>query len=221
MTIEQVRELSMKIIKELNIYSAMSYSELREASENYKKLFDTHSGATKMCITLNNEPYVIKWKKQQFSFWSDEIIETETDEAYEEYLIYQDAVKKHLECFFPYTEVLAEINGIIFILQEKIDYSDANLPMELIKKYSKVTSTVTFKIYDKMCNDFYIKDRDYNRALSKRWAGMVISLYGKHTAKQLAEFVREHKINDLHDSNIGYKNNKPIILDFSGYNRDE
>ena len=29
----------------------------------------------------------------------------------------------------------------------------------------------------------------------------------------------ENAINDLHTSNIGYNHNKPIILDFSGYDR--
>ena len=29
----------------------------------------------------------------------------------------------------------------------------------------------------------------------------------------------QNAINDLHDSNIGYNHNKPIILDFSGYDR--
>ena len=29
----------------------------------------------------------------------------------------------------------------------------------------------------------------------------------------------ENRINDLHESNIGYKNDRPIILDFSGFDR--
>lgn len=71
-----------------------------------------------------------------------------------------------------------------------------------------------------MKKGFYITDSDYNRELDSLWSRMVISIYGKKMCKSLCDFIRENKINDLHCHNLGYKNNKPIILDFSGYYRD-
>lgn len=68
-----------------------------------------------------------------------------------------------------------------------------------------------------MQDGFRIKGGRYNRYLEDIWAKMVINLYGKKVAKALCEFVQENGINDLHNENIGYKNNRPVILDFSGY----
>lgn len=59
----------------------------------------------------------------------------------------------------------------------------------------------------------------YDRDLDTTWGKLVISLYGKQITKKLCKFIKEYKINDLHGANIGYKNGKPIILDFSGYYR--
>lgn len=51
------------------------------------------------------------------------------------------------------------------------------------------------------------------------WACMALTLYGKKLCRKLCAFIVENAINDLHTSNIGYNHNKPIILDFSGYDR--
>ena len=59
----------------------------------------------------------------------------------------------------------------------------------------------------------------FNRRLSREWAKLAISLYGKKTCKSLCDFIVEYGINDLHEENLGFKNNKPVILDFSGYYR--
>ena len=59
----------------------------------------------------------------------------------------------------------------------------------------------------------------YARNLDPLWAKMALVIYGKKLCKTLCEFIIENKINDLHESNIGYKNNRPIILDFSGFDR--
>lgn len=48
---------------------------------------------------------------------------------------------------------------------------------------------------------------------------LVLTLYGKKLCRKLCAFIVENAINDLHTSNIGYNHNKPIILDFSGYDR--
>ena len=35
--------------------------------------------------------------------------------------------------------------------------------------------------------------------------------------EDLAIFIKENRINDIHCANMGFKNNKPIIIDFSGF----
>ena len=168
-------------------------------------------GASKLCIVPKHSNFVIKWS---ISYSSEE----GHDEAYDEVLIYEKAVKAGLEMFFPKTEVFCTYNGVIFVIQDKIDFSSLNTPSAIEDRYLYKTKTVSSAIIEKMedCFSSIVRGRD----LDTLWASMAIVLYGKKKCKALCRFVIENEINDLHRSNIGYLKNKPIILDFSGYHRD-
>lgn len=168
-------------------------------------------GASKLCIVPKHSNFVIKWS---ISYSSEEGY----DEAYDEVLIYQRAVKAGLEMFFPKTEVFCTYNDVIFVIQDKIDFSSLNIPSAIEDRYLYKTKTVSSAIIEKMEDRFssIVRGRD----LDTLWASMAIVLYGKKKCKALCRFVIENEINDLHRSNIGYLKNRPIILDFSGYHRD-
>lgn len=166
-------------------------------------------GASKICLVFENLPFVIKWGSY------------DSKDAMAEVSIYQDAIAQGLAHFFPKTELFYTHNNISFVLQEKIDCSvaEAASKNEYIRAIRRITKTPTDKIYHKMQTEFNKASCKYRRQLDKSWAKMVISLYGKNVAKALCKFIIAHQINDLHMSNIGYKNFRPIILDFSGYHR--
>lgn len=168
-------------------------------------------GASKLCIVPKHSNFVIKWST---CFNYDDGF----NEAYDEVLIYQRAVKAGLEMFFPKTEVFCIHNGVIFVIQEKIDFSTYNIPTSKENRYTHKTRTVSPAVIEKMDNCFYQMRR--GRELNPLWASMAIVLYGKRKCKALCKFIIENSINDLHGSNIGYLKDKPIILDFSGYHRD-
>ena len=168
-------------------------------------------GASKLCIVPKHSNFVIKWSILYSS-------EEGYDEAYDEVLIYQRAIKAGLEMFFPKTEVFCTYNGINFIIQEKVDFSTYTIPASKENRYTHKTRTVSPAIVEKMDNCFYQMRR--GRELNPLWASMAIILYGKRKCKALCRFIIENDINDLHGSNIGYLKDKPIILDFSGYHRD-
>lgn len=170
-------------------------------------------GATKLCIVPKNADFVIKWS---ITYYDDS---DDWDEALEEVSIYNKAVKAGLEMFFPKTEVFCTVNGITFVIQEKIDFSALNTPNSKENKYKYQIKTVSPIIIEKMDNCFYQMKR--GRELNPLWASMAIVLYGKRKCKALCKFIIENSINDLHYSNIGYLKDKPIILDFSGYHRDD
>ena len=169
-------------------------------------------GATKLCIVPKNADFVIKWS---ITYYEDS---DDWDEALEEVSIYNKAVEAGLGMFFPKTEVFCVVNGITFVIQEKIDFSTLNTPNSKESKYKYQTRTVSPIIIAKMDNCFYQMKR--GRELNPLWASMAIVLYGKRKCKALCKFIIENSINDLHYSNIGYLKDKPIILDFSGYHRD-
>lgn len=171
-----------------------------------------HSGASKVCLDFIRENFVIKWTYAGGRY--------DTDEALAEVQIYEEAVRQGIQFFFPVTEVFATINGINFIWQEKIDFSVSHVSPATEKKYVHQSRTASDRICNKMQKCFdKAGDGSYARQLNKTWAKMALVLYGKKAVKHLCGFVVEHGINDLHESNLGYKNDRPIILDFSGYNR--
>lgn len=68
------------------------------------------------------------------------------------------------------------------------------------------------KIVQKVKRDCYGGYR-----IDERWIGRVIQLYGKKFMRSVELWIQANQINDLHNSNTGWLNNKPIIIDYAGY----
>ena len=202
-----------EILYALDITSDMDYFDVRKRIEyeNLDNIISCNHGVSKLCLVFKKEDFVIKWTHEDP--W-----ESSKEEAMKECEIYQKAKEQGLEMLFPSTKFFGEINDIKFVIQEKIDYSCANCPYDTKLKYRKISKTATKKIIDKMQSGFKI-NKGYDRDLDILWTSMVITLYGKRICKKLCAFIKENEINDLHTGNLGYKNNHPIILDFSGYHR--
>lgn len=164
-------------------------------------------GASKICLIFPDAPFVVKWSTGDYA------------EAMKEVEIYKKATEKNLEKFFPKTAFLTTINNVDFVVQEKIDFSAREIKISDSKKFDRISRTALDRIVAKMNKEFQKASPICRRGLDERWAKMALVLYGKKACKALCEFIIENKINDLHKSNIGYKNGKPIILDFSGYDR--
>ena len=210
MTKEELKSILLKS----DITKSTHLSQVREilASAGLsKKDCLVTDGASKICIVLKKADFVIKWSTCYYC-------ENDYDEAYDEVLIYEKAVKAGLEAFFPKTEIFCTHNEITFVIQEKVDFSTSNLPIKKDDRYSYKTRNVSPSIIEKMNGCFSQMSR--GRELNPLWASMAIILYGKRKCKALCKFIVENNINDLHGSNIGYLKDKPIILDFSGYHRD-
>lgn len=177
-----------------------------------KKDFVTvHGGASKVCLDFTRENFVIKWTGE---------IRGDYDEAMEEVEIYNKAVMAGLAVFFPATELFTTINGVHFVKQEKVDFCVEDTPCHKEKKYAYQARTASDRIVQKMqtsinkaCN------HRFSRSLDITWAKLALVVFGKKLVKSLCKFIIENGINDLHEGNIGYKNNLPVILDFSGYKR--
>ena len=164
------------------------------------------SGATKFCLIIPTVDFVIKWSK-----------DIDNEDTVREISIYEDSVANHLDCFFPKTELFAEIDGYAFVKQEKIDYAACDMRYTERRRYEKISRTVPHNLVEKMNRGVQLPNCDYCRQLDYLWAKVVISLYGKKCAKDLCDFIQKHYISDLHKANIGYKNHRPVILDFCGY----
>ena len=187
-----------------------------------KDYFKTHGvyckydcGCSKGVIIFSSMPFVIK-----FDSWDD----NEGERGHEcgrEFDIYQEAVKRGLECFFPKTEFLCYVSDVNFYLQQKIDFQDANIcDWEYRKAIQKINRSVSKKIASKFQSYLEKEASFYVRHISERWIAAVISLYGKKKALELEDFIIEMGINDMHGNNVGWYKKKPVILDFSGFYRE-
>ena len=208
------REEFKELLTGLGITKETNRRQVRErlASKGYQEPeYRVQDGASKLCIVPKHADFVIKWSTTRYT-------SGDYNEAYDEVLIYKKAVKAGLEMFFPKTEVLCITGGVIFVIQEKIDFSVRNIPYNKENKYIYRTKTASKIIVNKMDNCFCSVYR--GRSLNAIWARMAIVIYGKKKCKTLCKFIIENDINDLHSSNIGYLKDKPVILDFSGYHRD-
>lgn len=204
----------MELLKKLELSSDMDEYDVynRIAELGYENLIDVRSGSTKICLVFQDDTnFIVKW-----SCYCDD----DHNESIKECYIYACAVKAELDFFFPKTEIMGKIDDVTFIIQDKIDYSVEDCSYDKRQYYQKVARTVTNHIFRKMEKGFRIGS-DYDRTLDATWGKLVISLYGKQIAKKLCEFIKKYKINDLHCANIGYKNDRPIILDFGGYYRQK
>lgn len=175
------------------------------SSHHLSTIVKVTDGASKICLIFKNDtPFVVKWS-------------TRNNEAMREVGIYEQAKSERLEMFFPNTEFLATINSIAFVIQQKVDSSDYNLDRNTEIKYRRIGKTALDKTVIQMQKGFWKAGWDCRRKLSGTWAKMAIVIYGKRICKQLCKFIAKNHINDLHRSNLGFINNKPVILDFSGY----
>ena len=204
-------EKIIEVLKHLEINSSDdSYDvseKLRRYDRNLADQISVSDGASKICFVFKNKPFVIKWSTYGYK------------EAMEEVEIYNRAMAQNLAKFFPKTAFLIHVNGIDFVAQEKIDKSVSECNRQDVQKFQRIAKTATDKIVFKIEREFGRAGNGYHRSLNHDWAKMAIVLYGKHACKALCEFVVANSINDLHGRNIGYKDGRPIILDFSGYHR--
>lgn len=204
----------MELLDKLELSSRMSDYDVREKVEElgYRRLVRVRDGATKICLVFkDNTDFIVKW-----SYNCDD----EDSESVKECRIYACAVEAGLGFLFPKTEIMGggKWGDVTVVIQDKVDYSASDCSYDKKQHYQNIARTVTNRIFQKMEDGFHIGSC-YDRDLDRTWGKLVISLYGKRVTKKLCEFIKEYGINDLHGSNIGYKNDRPIILDFSGYYR--
>lgn len=159
-------------------------------------------GCSKFCIVDKKGGFVIKWSTSPHY-----------NEMALEYRYYKDAVKRGIDCFFPKTEKFIDFEDSVIYIQEMVDTLMSDIPYKTRRNIEKKHKTVTDELIRKAQREFYSSP-------AYDWVRSAISIYGKHRVKELCKFTREHKINDLHDSNVGFNGSYPKLLDFSGYHQN-
>lgn len=180
--------------------------------------FEYLHGATKIVLILPNEDFVIKIPFNgdydyhnkfynfcgAYSIFEEEYSEDKWDYCNREKEIYLFAASNNFQYLFAKTELIGYVQGYPIYTQTK-----AKIYKEDIKKknyYQKLAST------KKKCREINCP------CFCEGWLVDVIDYYGEKEFEKIMLFLQDNELDgDLHDSNLGYIDGKPVLVDYSDY----
>lgn len=196
------------------------YQKVIKPLELIEDFIDSNSGASKGVLFFKGLDVVIKIP---FNGSEEEYYDEDRDEycfrefsatddyCAEEAVIYQKAKENGIEMLFAETKKVGTVQDydiytqpIVKIFYDSTEHTHFN---SNDKKYLKVKDSL-----EKITSKYELY------SLPEEWLFNVLKKYGFYMFKKFLNFIKENNVNDLHSGNIGYKNNLPILLDYSGYN---
>ena len=166
--------------------------------------FDFEEGCSKKVIVFHNLGFVIKFDNCGDS-------EREVD-------IYNAAVAYGLADCFPTTKLICYHNDYQWVYQEIANsfYHDRKQNNEKAKQL-KVNEEALEMIWN-ITDD--IPNCTRTDCLSRVWLKIAINYFGYSLMGKLARFIQTNRINDLHNGNVGFVKDRPVLIDFCGYHWD-
>lgn len=188
-------------------------------SEKYKKPFDYATGATKGVLIFEQLGFVIKipfCRNSEDCYYNSAYGEYEccyftgadTDNGWDyceaEANKYERAEEEGLAQCFAKTKKIGDIDGYPIYMQELADiYKSIDYQSSHTEEDSRQVSSICNS------NNFYM--------FNIEWLSDAFHYYGEKVFHKLLEFIRTVGINDLHDGNIGYIGNRPVLVDYSSF----
>ena len=185
----------------------IEWDEIAEFANKHHLRFD--AGETRYCI------FSPKWDKvlkiPRFENVNDDYSALEVEN-------YQQSKAQGLERIFLESGLLTTLScGCPVYWQVKFSTSQSHIgyneEVNLKKRFEKYYRSPIYQKVKKAMPD----DRRY----SDVWLFRAYQIYGKQFFKKLCLFLVENAICDLHQSNVGWLNGKPIILDYAGYHEND
>ena len=208
--------LSTFNLKHLSQYNFMK--KLQALDDN----FILASGVSKVAIIPKEKNYVIKipyygkYRKSNGIKCFDPYfssISKSSDYCKSEEIIYNKAKANGLDTFFAEIEQIGKIKSIpIYVQRKAVIFEDVYYPEDdeeenLNEREVSIFKTITTK-YSNLVEDEY---------LPISWMKDFIFSYGELAFDKLYNFLSDNNIQDLHSENIGYICEKPVLVDFSGF----
>ena len=208
--------LSTFNLKHLSQYNFMK--KLQALDDN----FILASGVSKVAIIPKGKNYVIKipyygkYRKSNGIKCFDPYfssISKSSDYCKSEEIIYNKAKANGLDTFFAEIEQIGKIKSIpIYVQRKAVIFEDVYYPEDdeeenLNEHEISIFKTITTK-YSDLVEDEY---------LPISWMKDFICSYGEFASDKLYNFLSDNNIQDLHSENIGYICERPVLVDFSGF----
>lgn len=164
------------------------------------------SGETRYAIILKGLDFVLKIPR--YEYCKEDYCEVEVNN-------YEIAKKYRVErVLLPIEHYYTTSSGIAIYKQPKYSFStsDGDYHRDYRKYLTKRNTPIRANIVRRIQTNCYDGHR-----IDQRWMARVLQLYGKKFCRSFEAWSQECHVNDLHNSNTGWLNNKPIILDYAGY----
>lgn len=184
-------------------------NEISNAIDEMPEYFQWACGETRYAIWHSSWDFVIKIPR--YGYASEDYCQIEVDN-------YECAKKWRVEKIcLPIEVYKSNIFGLTLYKQARYTNSTGESYQRRIgyKKYLEKRNIN--KIVDTGLPS-RISDCCYgHRGIDSYWTARVLQLYGKKFCRSFEAWTMECRINDLHNQNTGWLNNKPILLDYAGY----
>ena len=203
---------------------------------SFRENYYVEEGATKIVFVSKNENYVIKipFCGQEPDDWgSYSCSDSRYDNSFfdcgcpscyspfefagepngwdyckAEVLLYEKAKEAHLEKHFVKTTLIGYVNNHPIYLQQKATiFND----LEMSENYH-------YKSEEQLNRSKTLCSTNDVRCFNATWIADFIEYYDEETFLTLAYHLENNYIDDLHRSNLGYINGRPVIVDYAGYN---
>lgn len=164
------------------------------------------SGETRYAVLFEGLDYVLKIPR--YGYCNEDYCQAEIR-------AYESAVKYRVEKLLLPVELLhITTSGIAIYKQPRYSFStsDGSYHKDYDTYLDRKHAPRRAGIIDKVRHNCYDGGR-----IGHYWIARVIQLYGKKFCRSFEAWTKENHINDLHNSNTGWLNDKPIILDYAGY----
>ncbi len=194
------------VLNALNNFGGYLHSDdLDQLCDDFNNEIHYTYGASRWCITCNDWDFVLKFPRYVYTSLDYCALEADNYLKAKSYGI--------ADILLPIEHIYTTQAGLPIYKQPKITTAMCDLSEErskaLAKKVETVIHSVTFQKCVQGCHDGW--------RIPRVWFGRVIQLYGKRFVRAFEAWTAECKVNDLHNSNVGFKNGKPIILDYAGF----
>ena len=181
----------------------IGYDDLWEFCRSHG--LEMFSGETRYCIASKDWDFVLKISR--FDNVRD-------DYNAIEFANYENSCKLGIEKIFLKMWKFGTLDcGLDIYAQVRYSFAHSGIDHKKERKMRKQTDKIrSCKIYRKSHENAYDGYR-----ISNEWYARAYQIYGKQFMRKFERFTKQHRIGDLHDSNVGYLGKMPIILDFAGY----
>lgn len=134
-----------------------------------------------------------------------------SDEKYTEKEVkyYEDAVDEGLEDYFAEIHKGGNFDGVDYYVMEQVKCDEDRSSSEMYLAYCEKM--------DMDSEDEESVDEYCDQSSEEILYTFIENVYGEKVADRINDFCIDHDINDIHNGNIGYLNDKPIIIDYAGY----